>query len=154
MFPSAPLTQDRTDFQARLPGQLMSVIAELTDVIEEENAVMAEGMPAAVINTVDRKQALSDAYEELLAELVETRSSSLAADPDMARKLMDAVLALREVTQENLVRLEAAMNASKRRVEAVMAAMRSEARIAQPYGAKGDIPLGARLAAFGKDFHA
>jgi hypothetical protein len=154
MFPSAPLMQDMPDYQSRLPGQLMSVITELTEVIEEENAVMAEGIPAAVVNTVDRKLELSDAYEELLAELVDSKPASLSADPELARKLMESVLALREVTQENLLRLEAAMNASKRRVEAVMSAMRSEAQVAQPYSAKGEIPLGARLAAFGKDFHA
>lgn len=154
MLPSAPLMQDVTASHGQLPGQLMSVIAELTDVILEENAVMAEGIPAAVMATVDRKLELSDLYEDLLAEMVETKPACLTSDPELARKLMDAVLELRQATQENLVRLEAAMNASKRRVEAVMAAMRSEARVDSPYSAKGEIPLGARLAGFGKDFHA
>lgn len=154
MLPSAPLMHSMADSHGQLPGQLMSVIAELTDVILEENAVMAEGIPAAVMTTVDRKLELSDIYEDLLAEMIETKPACLTSDPELARKLMDAVMALRHATQENLVRLEAAMNASKRRVEAVMAAMRSEAKVDATYSAKGEIPLGARLAGFGKDFHA
>lgn len=154
MMPSAPLLHSAVDGHSDLTGQLLSVISALTEVMEEENAVMAEGMPAAVVNTVDRKLELSDTYEELYAEMADNRAEILAADPEFARKLMDAVLRLREVTAENLNRLEAAMNASKRRVEAVMAAVRSTARESTPYNAKGDVPLGARLAAFGKDYHA
>ena len=35
-----------------------------------------------------------------------------------------------------------------------MAAVRAEVRDNGPYNAKGDVPLNARLAAFGKDYHA
>lgn len=154
MIPATPLLPHAPDFQGHLPGQLMDVITELTEVIHEENAVMAEGMPAAVIHTIDRKLELSDIYEELCDELRDSRPECLAADPELARKLMEAVLLLREATAENLVRLEAAMDASKRRVEAVLAAVRSEVETARPYSAEGTIPLGACLAAFGKDFHA
>lgn len=154
MLPSAPLLHIGSDHHSDLPEHLLAVIAELTDVMLEENAVMAEGMPAAVVSTVDRKLELSDTYEELYAELADSRAEILAQDPDFATKLMEAVLRLREATAENLTRLEAAMSASKRRVEAVMAAMRSTARESTPYGPKGDVPLNARLAAFGKDYHA
>lgn len=154
MLTSAPLVHIGHDRLADLPGQLLAVIGELTEVMMEENAFMAEGMPAAVAETVDRKLELSDSYEELYAELADTRAELLAGDPDFAAKLMEAVVRLREVTAENLTRLEAAMDASKRRVEAVMAAMRSTLRENAPYGAKGDVPLGARLAAFGRDYHA
>lgn len=154
MFPSAPQMLYPFESHEHLPSKLLDVVSELTEVILEENSVMAGGMPAAVVATIDRKLELSDAYEELCAEMMETQRDSLAADPLMAGKLMEAVLRLREVTAENLIRLEAAMNASKRRVEAVMAAMHSEAQVAAPYGANGEVPIGARLAAFGQDFHA
>lgn len=154
MFPSTPMMQDQADPQGRLSARLMDVIAELTEVIQEENAIMAEGMPAGVVRTLDRKLELSDSYEELLEMLVENKPAALTANPEFARKLMDSVLVLRQATQENLARLDAAMTASKRRVEAVMTAMRSEASVAAPYGAKGEIPLEARLAGFSKDFHA
>lgn len=154
MLPIAPQLQFPLDAGDHLPSQLLDVVTELTEVLLEENAIMADGMPAAVVATLDRKIELSDAYEDLCAEVMETRRDRLTADPLVARRLMDAVLRLREVTAENLTRLEAAMGASRRRVEAVMTAMHSEARIGAPYGAKGDIPIGARLAAFGQDFHA
>ncbi|MGE5517947.1 MAG: flagellar protein FlgN [Bacteroidota bacterium] len=154
MLTSARPMNIGSDHHSDLPEHLLLVIAELTDVITEENTVMAEGMPAAVVATVDRKLELSDTYEELYAELADNRAEILAQDPEFATKLMEAVLLLREVTAENLTRLDAAMTASKRRVEAVMAAMRSAARESAPYSAKGDVPLNARLAAFGKDYHA
>lgn len=154
MMPSAPLMHTGSEFHGDLPAQLLAVIAELTEVMLEENDVMAEGLPAAVVATVDRKLELSDTYEELYAELADHRVKILAHDPEFATKLMEAVLRLREVAAENLTRLDAAMSASKRRVEAVMAAMRSSARENAPYGPDGDVPLNARLAAFGKDYHA
>lgn len=154
MLPSAPLLHIGYDRHAGLPEQLLAVIAELTEVIVEENAVMAEGLPAAVAATVDRKLDLSEAYDDLYAEMADTGPDWLTTDPDFASRLMEAVLGLRAVTAENLTRLEAAMDASKRRVEAVMAAMRSTVQENAPYGAKGRVPLNACLAAFGKDFHA
>ncbi|MCR6632562.1 MAG: hypothetical protein NVV74_22345 [Magnetospirillum sp.] len=154
MLPSAPLIHMVDTQHADLTEMLMSVVTDLTEVIEEENALMAEGMPAAVTATIDRKLELSDAYEDLYAELVENRRDCLTADPAFANRLMEAVLHLREVTTENMARLEAAMQASRRRVEAVMAAMRSTIAEDGPYSAKGEVPIGARLAAFGKDFHA
>lgn len=154
MLPSVPLVHFGHDRFADLPSQLLAVIGELTTVMMEENAFMAEGMPAAVAETVDRKLELSDSYDELFAELADNRAQLLAADPDFTARMMAAVVRLREVTAENLTRLEAAMEASRRRVEAVMAATRSTLRDHAPYGANGDVPLGARLAAFGKDYHA
>lgn len=154
MLPSASQTLYALDHHHHLPSQLLEVVTELTEVIVEENSIMADGMPAAVVATIDRKLELSDTYEDMCAEMMETQRDSLAADPVLARKLMEAVLRLREVTAENLTRLEAAMDASRRRVEAVMAAMRSDARETTPYGPKGGVPLGARLAGFSQDFHA
>jgi hypothetical protein len=153
MLPTAILSHDNTS-PRDLRGLLMDVVTELVDVIQEENAVLAEGLPAAVTATIDRKLELSDAYEELCAELADTQPGVLAADPDFAARLMDVVLALREATAENLVRLEAAVSASQRRVEAVMAAMRSTAGETGTYDARGGVPLNARLAAFGRDYHA
>lgn len=153
MLPTAMLPH--VDAGSRdLRGLLMDVVTELVEVIREENATLAEGLPAAVATTIDRKIELSDAYEELCGELAETAPEMLAADPAFAAKLMEAVVALRTATDENLVRLEAAMTASRRRVEAVMAAMRSSAGENAPYNAKGAVPLNARLAAFGRDYHA
>lgn len=154
MLPTVPLNEADAPLATDLPQKLMTVVADLTDVILEENALMAEGMPAAVAKTIDRKLELSDSYEDLYAELVETHRDYLANDPEYASRLMEAVLQLREATTENLTRLDAAMEASRRRVEAVMAAMRSSVSENIPYNAKGDVPLNAKLAAFTKDFHA
>lgn len=136
-----------------LPSQLLDVVTELTEVVLEENAIMAEGLPAGIAANLDRKLELSDSYEDLCAEVIEGQRNALAADPELARKLIVAVVRLRDVTAENLMRLEAALDASRRRVEAVMTAMRAEAGSTAAYGPGGGVPLGARLAAFSQDFH-
>lgn len=137
-----------------LGEKLLYVISELTEVMMEENFILADGIPASLAANVDRKLELSDDYEELYAELVDNQSELLSTDPAFAHKLLEAVLQLRETASENLERLDAAMNASKLRVEAVMAAMRTTVSENLPYSATGTVPLNARLAAFGKDHHA
>lgn len=154
MLPNATLPHAGYGSHADLPDRLLSVVAELTEVMQEENAALALGLPAALSTGIDRKLELSECYEDLYAEWADTQAELLSADPAFAHKLMAAVLLLRETTAENLTRLDAALTASRRRVEAVMAAVRSEARENAPYNARGDVPLNARLAAFGKDYHA
>lgn len=153
MFSSSPQPLHTVESIGVLPGQLLDVVTELTEIVLDENTSLAEGLPAHFGATVERKRELSHTYEDLCAELLDQRRDALAADPELARKLMEAVIRLREATAENLTRLEAAMNASRRRVEAVMAAMRQEVGATSSYGPRGNVPLGARLAAFSQDIH-
>lgn len=135
-----------------LPGRLLNVMAELTDVIRDENAIMAEGMPASVVETLGRKLDLSDLYEELWEQMSGSLSARIAVDPDFAQELRAAVIELRDVTQENLCRLDAALKASKTRVEAVMSAIRTDLRSDAVYDANGDIPIDAKFPGYGTNF--
>lgn len=127
---------------------LLSVISELTDMMIEENSVLAAGLPAFLAANAERKHELADEFEK--------RKTGLTGigDPVAIRTLTDAVTQLRDVTAENMDRLEAAMRASRHRVEAVMQAAGAAAPGGTPYTAKGKPPLATRLAAFGKDHHA
>lgn len=136
---------------APLPERLMRVLGELTDVVLEENAIMAEGVPAGVVATLGRKRRLTGDYERLCAELAAGRRGGLGAEPALAGALIVAVMRLREATSENLARLEAAMDASRRRVDAVMAAMRSQDDGAGHYGPGGSPAAPARRNAVGRD---
>lgn len=144
--------QDGFDPSAELPEQLLLVVNDLIEVIEEENAIMAEGLPASLVTTIERKLDLSEVYEDLCADAAEYCPDLLSNDPDFADALVEAVTRLREVTTENLARLEAAMEASRRRVEAVMDAMRESVRENAPYTADGEIPVEDRLPPLSRDF--
>ena len=134
--------------------RLLRVIAELTEQMERENADLAAGLPASVAQDIDRKCELADLYADLYEELRAAYPDLLSYPGSLADRMTAAVLRLRAVADENLTRLQAATEASRRRIEAVLAAARSAGRAHATYGANGEIPLGARLAAFARDYHA
>lgn len=138
----------------QLAEALLETVTELSEIIAEENRVLASGFPAGLVATTERKTELAAEYAELWEDLGPEGASQLAQDPEFGRTLMAAVVSLRQATQENVTRLEAAMAASRRRVEAVLDALRQEARGSGTYGAKGDIPLELRLPPLGANFHA
>lgn len=133
---------------------LLETVTELSEVIAEENVTLASGYPAGLALTSERKTELAAEYAELWEDLGADGAAALAADPEFGRALIAAVNHLRQAAGENITRLEAAMNASRRRVEAVLEALRQDARVSGTYGAKGDIPLELRLPPVGANFHA
>lgn len=138
----------------QLAEALLETVTELSTLIAEENRALAAGYPAGLAASTDRKAALAAEYADLWEDLGPDGAALLAQDPDFGRVLMAAVVALRGATQENATRLEAAMAASRRRVEAVLAALRQDGAGTRPYGAKGDIPLDLKLSALGHNYHA
>ncbi|WP_019647167.1 hypothetical protein [Novispirillum itersonii] len=128
------------------PRSIQGVIDALIAVMMEENAALAAGVPAALVHTVDEKQQLSEEY----ARLWETLSLSLPhlrqADPQAVDLLVRRVRMLRAVADENMARLEEAMQASRRRVQAVLTALRQDAGGMQTGPAPGRAaPLAACL---------
>lgn len=138
----------------QLAEALLETVTELSTLIAEENRALAAGYPAGLAASTERKAVLAGEYAELWEDLGPEGAALLAQDPDFSRMLMAAVTALRGATQENATRLEAAMVASRRRVEAVLEALRQDSGTARPYGAKGDIPLDLKLSALGHNYHA
>lgn len=133
---------------------LLATVVELSAVMAEENAALASGYPAGLVATAARKTELAAEYAELWEDLETDIAEALANDPEFGRRLMAAVSRLRLVAGENVARLEAAMSASRRRVEAILETLRTEVRGSATYGTKGDIPLDLRLPPYGTDFHA
>lgn len=154
MMSHIPLTLATDNPGSDAARALLDTIAELTRIIAEENRSLAQGFPAGLSATSERKTELAAEYAELWAELGADGVGLLADDPDFAHVLMDAVSRLRHTTRENLARLEAAVTASRRRVEAVLDALRQDARAGSSYGVKGDIALELRLPPAGMNFHA
>ena len=151
-FIPQPHAEDRAD--PHVAQALLETVTELAEIIAEENRSLALGFPASLATTSERKTELAAEYAELWADLGPDGATLLVRDPDFGRTLMEAVSQLRQASQENLVRLEAAISASRRRVEAVLEALRQDSRTGGAYGAKGDIPLDLRLPPVGMNFHA
>jgi len=154
MLPFIPQSVATERPARQLAEALLDTVSELSELIAEENRALAAGYPAGLAASTERKTALAGEYADLWEDLGPEGAALLAQDPDFSRTLMAAVTALRGATQENATRLEAAMAASRRRVEAVLAALRQDGGTARPYGAKGDIPLDLKLSALGHNYHA
>ncbi len=128
---------------ATLPAEnvedLFILIQDLAAIMVEENVLLAAGLPAAVVETTDRKVALAERFDHLWS----SARGRLAADQKSVRRLIAAIAELRHVADENLTRLDAARAASQRRVETAMAALRG--KVGTGYSCTGTADLAARM---------
>ncbi len=117
--------------------QVIAIVDELSVVIKEENQILARGMPASLSMSVTRKNELADAFEQCVKEVAEQQLFARVTDEKLRRRLLDRIKMLHDVMAENVTRLRAAMDASRRRIDAVMRAIRTEVSGASPYGPNG-----------------
>ncbi len=114
--------------------ELDALIDELIAVIDDENALLASGLPASLAATTGRKSNLAASIEGTLKAIG-------AAGPvtDEDRAYLDLRVGLvQRLAQENLSRLAGAIGASRRRIAAVVAAVRHDGLSAAPvYGRTG-----------------
>lgn len=114
--------------------ELDKLIDDLTEVIDDENALLAKGMPASLAGVTGRKSNLALRIQEDLAAL---GAAGAIAGPD--RDYFEERVGLVQAkARENLSRLAGAIGASRRRIAAVVAAVReSEAGRPATYGRAG-----------------
>ncbi len=105
---------------------LLAVVRELCMVMREENEQLAHRVPAGLTVVIDRKITLSDEYQRLWHSVLGAGPEMLAERPEIVRDLVASVGDLRRLTAENMRRLEGAADASRRRIEAVMEAIREQ----------------------------
>ena len=123
---------------------VIGAVDELIDVLEAENRLLARGMPASLGRSTERKSSLSAILSAALAG-AEGRAAVQAMTPAAKAHLAERINVAQRAIAENATRLEAAMQASRRRIAAVMAAVREHARRgeAPAYGANGRRPEAA-----------
>lgn len=105
----------------------VGVMGKLKAIIENENDFLERGLPATLLATTKRKSVLSREYGALSSEVLEAAVDHLLADPELQVKLVAAGAELQAMSKENRALLERAVNASRRRVDAVMDAVRASA---------------------------
>jgi len=113
---------------------LDALIAELIAVIDDENALLASGMPASLAATTGRKSNLASNIEASLKAI-----SAAGPVTDEERAYLDQRVGfVQRLAQENLSRLAGAIGASRRRIAAVVAAVRDDSLSTTPaYGRTG-----------------
>jgi len=116
---------------------LVALIDEFIAVVREENAMLARGLPASLSVVARRKAELAAAFEVWVNAATErTFRIDMASEP-VRKRFLDRLSFFQETMNDNIAHLEAAMEASRRRIDAVMAAIREEMIEASPYGANG-----------------
>lgn len=115
--------------------RLLAHLDELNALVEEENRILARGLPASLSRFTDRKNELADEFERWVKAVATHQIAIGEADFAQRARLTAAIGRLRAGMDENVDRLRAAMDASRRRIDAVMNAIKSEIRANSPYDA-------------------
>jgi flagellar biosynthesis/type III secretory pathway chaperone len=113
---------------------MLALLDELHLIIGEENRILAAGLPASLAQTVSRKTSLADQLDGWLAAM---RRGELEADgthPDELARLVVRLHSLRTLMGENTLAIKRSMEASRRRIDAIMRALRSESQGVRLYG--------------------
>jgi hypothetical protein len=118
---------------------LVELIDALIDVVTEENIALAMGLPASQSRHTERKLHLADQFELWVKEVSMRHLLLHACSNPLQLKVLGRIEQLRVSMDENMTRLRAAIEASQRRIDAVMAAIREQISDNSPYSANGRI---------------
>lgn len=121
--------------------RILVVIDSLLELIEAENLELSGGMPAPLASTVAAKTRLSGELSAWV-EAIKSGRVDLAGAPEAKRLwLAQRSQQLSSDMQDNMARILAAMEASKRRINAVMRAAREQQSVGRSYTSRGFVNL-------------
>jgi hypothetical protein len=132
--------------------QLIDVVDELIQVLVEENEWLAQGLPASRSEQISRKVELSDILKHWVDDVTSDKVNLRAGDTKLRAELAKRMEVLKFEIDENIVRLRGAIEASRRRIEAVMAAIREQAGNSSPYTCVGR--AGSQMTTLGTNIRA
>ena len=134
--PAARPLQSGTDDAA--VEAVIELLHELIFIIVSENRLLAQGLPASLSQFVERKTELSETFERWVADVKANKIHISLASPARREQLIQYTRRLGADMEENLSRLRLAMDASRHRIDAIMAAIREQ--VARPgYNANGRV---------------
>lgn len=114
---------------------IIVLLDELLVVIAEENDRLATGLPASLAQSVTRKTQLSTTFEGYLLTMKRGELNVLSASSGVRATLIARLQALRPLMDDNTQLIRASMRATRRRIDAIMDALRQERAPARGYGA-------------------
>lgn len=118
---------------------LLKLIDSLIEVVSEENAALAKGLPASQSRHTEMKIQLGDQFEKWVVDVSMRNVLLCSPNRSLQEKVLQRIGSLSAAMDENMIRLRAAIAASQRRIDAVMAALREQMLESSPYNAKGCI---------------
>ncbi len=131
---------------------MIALIDELIGVVAEENAWLAEGLPASRSKQINRKTELADLFEKLVGDVAANKVSVQTSDEELRQMFIERMELLKAAMDENIIRLQAAIEASRRRIEAVMNAIKEQVADSNPYTSTGR--LSSKSISFGTNLRA
>ena len=150
MTRSPPLQPAVTNDGSRLED-LVELIDCLIDVITEENIALAMGLPASQSQHTARKLELSELFERWVKDVSLHNRLLRTPDRQLQAKVLARIEQLRVSMDENVTRLRAAIEASQRRIDVVMAAIREQMAGNSPYGSNGRISAQPQSASYARN---
>lgn len=143
-FPSSADQQNAGASAANAAAlEVIALVEELTQVIEAENALLAEGLPGSTSHLVQRKRELADRFTDRIAALRDKSFRLEEAEPWLQARLHEESKLLRGRMNDNVDSLRRSLAATRRRIDAIMRAIREQTpRPAPGYGADARIPSG------------
>lgn len=116
---------------------LIALVDEFIMVVTEENAALASGLPSSLSLIANRKNELAVAFERWVKAARTNQYQVTSASLPVRKQFIERLTSFQNAMNENMVRLEAAMEASRCRIESVMTVIRDEVSKAGSYGADG-----------------
>lgn len=129
------------------PGRVADLVALIDEMIAltaEENAILAKGLPASRSMKLGRKMELAAAFEQWVGEVNSRGTDLLMGNEALRQTVAERLQVLQLSVDENVIKLRAAIEASQRRIDAVMSAIRGRISESAPYTANGRMGSAAR----------
>jgi hypothetical protein len=125
-------------------ADLLVLIDEMIALTAEENAILARGLPASRSMNLRRKMELAAAFERWVGEVSSRGTDLLSGDEVLRQRVAERLQVLQVNIDDNVVKLRAAIEASQRRIDAVMSAIRGRISESALYNANGRTGPAAR----------
>jgi hypothetical protein len=126
-----PLSSQEHDFD-----EVIAIVEHVTAVTRAENAAFSEGFPRSEL--VNEKLVRAEQLVACLQPLIVDCASLHRAEPAQRERLTAAMVVMQQVLSENANVLAQARAVSRKRVDAIMQALRDASRPSfSPYGAQG-----------------
>lgn len=117
---------------------MLALLDEMIVVIAEENDLLAAGIPGSTSHVVARKRELAEALSRWIASLRSGEIALVGADRALRARLVERNEVLRRQMDANVGSLRASMAATRRRIDAIMRAIREQSTPPPSrYGANG-----------------
>lgn len=109
----------------------------LCDLLEYENEALARHDALTVRELAENKAALARIYEQAVAPMAETPELADALEPEQRDELTGLGHRLKELVEENALRIKAEMEAYQMLMDAVVSAVKNNTVTAVTYGRAG-----------------